>query len=163
MTSHYRTIKQCEAASGGPSTQAASRAAKKVLKRLAGPCKFSHFQLYSHHTVVIASKKAITTLCLVNTKKAPLLRPNEASTVAGKQASRLRLKQPERRTTAARKWCCGEASVASAIETMRDVAETLLSYSCGEASVASAIETHRRCLCRGRKQGLRGSKRRVCD
>src|SRR5579875_2765406 len=115
MTSHLRIIRQCEASSGRPSTQAASPATKKVLQRLPGPCKSPYFQLYSHHTVVIASKRAIITLCLVNTKKVPLFRPNEASAVAGKQASRLRLKRVKIKTLEDLCLSCGEASVASAI------------------------------------------------
>src|SRR5579875_3882684 len=110
------------------------------------------------------------------------------SAVAGKQASRLRLKP--------RAWAgsvmgtpgCGEASVASAIETFSESRVAASSvvvagkqasrlrlkqqagllfdaerYSCGEASVASGIETKVGCNGRSTRVGLGGSKRRVCD
>ncbi len=62
--------------------------------------------------------------------------------VAGKQASRLRLKLDEDLFNHPRKAGCGEASVASAIETMSwNNWGMRIHPRCGEASVASAIET----------------------
>src|SRR5579884_4080294 len=151
MTSHLCVTGQCEASSGRPSTQAASPATKKVLQSLPGPCKPPHFQLYSLQRAVIASKKAITILCLANTKKVLLLRPGEASTVAGKQASRLRLKLSLRRATRRLWWVAGKQASRLRLKPVARCRTGSLLRCCGEASVASAIETReRRCRSQGR-------------
>ncbi len=67
--------------------------------------------------------------------------PYAEISVAGKQASRLRLKLPPLFATTVAYGSCGEASVASAIETQDEMVERLEQVGCGEASVASAIET----------------------
>src|SRR5579885_2197603 len=108
--------------------------------------------------------------------------------VAGRQASRLRLKHLVQAAFEANWRGCGEASVASAIETLstfragrqagcvagrqasRLRLKQCLSYlrrydgaCCGEASVASAIETGSQVSVEYNAFTLRGGKRRVCD
>src|SRR5579884_4178309 len=84
--------------------------------------------------------------------------------VAGKQASRLRLKHPVATAQKKDMWqVAGKQASRLRLKRQYFRRQACAFFRCGEASVASAIETPLSLLSCALYRQLRGSKRRVCD